>query len=183
MEQNSIQLQVDPGLVLRKLALSDATSMFNIIDRQREYLGEWLPFIRYTRTIADSEEFVNSVLANEHTKDLVFSIRLHGEFVGLIGFKGTDEENRKTEIGYWLSFDAQGKGIMTKSVATLTEYAFVQLGLNRVQIKCAVDNVASRNIPDRLGYQLEGIERAGERYDSERYFDLAIYSKLKSDLL
>jgi len=35
--------------------------------------------------------------------EYVFTIRKYGEFFGLIGLKETDKQNKKTEIGYWLS--------------------------------------------------------------------------------
>jgi len=101
--------------------------------------------------------------------------------VGLIGFKDTDRRNRKTEIGYWLSEQYQKQGIVTKAVDKLCEFAFNTLGLNRVQIKCAVGNIPSKNIPKRLGFKLEGIERQGELLTGNVFTDLEIYSKLKSD--
>ncbi|MFA5432944.1 MAG: GNAT family protein, partial [Candidatus Paceibacterota bacterium] len=66
-------------------------------------------------------------------------------------------------------------------VSTLCDFAFRELDINRIQIKCAVTNSASRNIPHRLGFQLEGIERAGELLTGGVFTDLAVYSKLKGD--
>ena len=81
----------------------------------------------------------------------------------------------------WLSREFLGRGIMTRSVRTLCDFAFRELDINRIQIKCAVANTASRNIPQRLGFQLEGIERAGELLSGGVFTDLAVYSRLKGD--
>lgn len=89
--------------------------------------------------------------------------------------------NKKTEIGYWLSEGFQKQGIVTKAVEKLCEYALNKLDINRVQIKCAVGNVASKNVPIRLGFKLEGIERQGELLSGNVFTDLEIYSKLKHD--
>jgi ribosomal-protein-serine acetyltransferase len=89
--------------------------------------------------------------------------------------------NGKTEIGYWLSEPLQGKGIVTKSTKKLIEIAFEKEQMNRIQIKCAVDNLPSKRIPQRLSFTLEGIEREGELLANKEYTDLEVYSLLRSD--
>src|SRR5690625_199905 len=83
-------------------------------------------------------------------------------------------------IGYWLDIEHQGKGIMTRAVRALTDYAFEEFDLNRVDIRAAVGNVKSRAIPERLGYKKEGVLRQSEwLYD--HFVDHAVYSMLKSE--
>jgi ribosomal-protein-serine acetyltransferase len=175
-------IKVDNDIELKQLEQSDAVDIFKTIDNQREYLGKWLPFVEFTKEISDSDSFVASVVnAPEDRFEYVFTIRKGGEFAGLIGFKDTDRLNKKTEIGYWLSEKYQKQGIVTRSVDKLCDFAFNTQGLNRVQIKCAVGNTPSKNIPKRLGFKLEGIERQGELLTGGVFTDLEIYSKLKSD--
>ncbi len=167
---------------LTQLKSSDAVAIFNTIDSQREYLGKWLPFVEFTKELSDTEGFVNSIAnAPQDRFEFVFTIRKSDEFIGLIGFKDTDRVNKKTEIGYWLSEKYQRQGIVTKAVERLCDFAFAELGINRIQIKCAVGNEPSRKIPQRLGFKYEGMERQGELLTGGVYADLEIYSKLKSD--
>ncbi|MFV0539838.1 MAG: GNAT family N-acetyltransferase [Aestuariibaculum sp.] len=174
-------IKVDSTITLRQFTLTDATDIFSAIDTQRQYLGKWLPFVAYTKQLLDTEVFVKSVVNAPKDKfEYVFTIRIQDEFVGVIGFKDTDWRNRKTEIGYWLSKKFQKQGIMTKCVAQLCNFAFNEQNLNRVKIKCAVQNQPSINIPKRLGFTFEGTERQGELL-AEGFTDLVIYSKLKSD--
>src|SRR5690606_8940210 len=112
--------------------------------------------------------------------DQVYTIWSNMEFAGLIGFKDSDWVNNKTELGYWLAEKMQGKGIVTLCTKALVKYAFNKLGMNRVQLKVAVGNSKSAAIPQRLGFQLEGIERDGELINGT-YHDLQIFSLLKSD--
>ena len=51
----------------------------------------------------------------------------------------------------------------------------------RVEIRADVENLASRAIPERLGFQLEGVMRQSYRVVGERYSDDAVYSLLASD--
>lgn len=176
-------LRIDENIELRQLKLTDAKDIFETIDSQRTYLGKWLPFVETTKDLTDSEMYVNSVInADIERFEYVFTIRYNGQFAGIVGFKDTDKANKKTKIGHWLSEKFQKKGIMTKSVDTLCNFAFKILNINRVQIKCAVGNLPSSNIPKRLNFKLEGVERDGELLSGNIFVDLEIYSKLKSDL-
>ncbi|MDX9770875.1 MAG: GNAT family protein [Tenuifilaceae bacterium] len=179
---NLLHIDIDSTISLRHITLEDANDIFHTIDSQREYLERWLPFVPFTQTVNDSIAFVKSTLnVPPNQAELLFTIRYNNEFIGLIGFKDTDRANRKTEIGYWLSEAMQGRGIVTKSVKALVCYAFDELDINRVQIKCAVGNTPSKRIPQRLGFVLEGIERDGELLANGQFTDLEVYSLTGSD--
>lgn len=174
-------IQVNSDIHLEAIGLSAAPVIFDTIDRDRNYLQEWLPFVDATRSVADTTLFIKSLVRQkDKKKDEVYTIWHNLKFAGLIGFKDTDWVNNKTELGYWLAQNMQGKGIITKSTAALTRYAFHKLGMNRVQIKVATGNTRSEAIPIRLGFVFEGIERQGEWLNGS-YHDLKIFSLLKSD--
>jgi len=172
---------VNENTVLKQIELTDTADIFNTVISQREYLGKWLPFVEFTKEIKDTENFVRSVVDTpEKIREFVFVIHSDGKFACLAGFKDTDRLNRKTEIGYWLSEGFQKKGIMTESVKLLVKFAFEELNINRIQIRCAVGNTQSSNIPKKLGFKFEGIEREGELFPDGSFKDLEVYSILKS---
>jgi len=177
-----IGLDVTDSIKLVEIRESDASDIFVTIDTQRKYLGEWLPFVEFTQSIADTQSFIADVRSVSAAKgDYVFAIRYENNFAGLIGFKDTDKGNRKTEIGYWLSEPFQKKGIVTRCVQALLKYAYEELGHNRVQIKCAVGNMKSSRIPEKLGFTFEGVEREGELKADGTYRDVKVYSMLKRE--
>lgn len=171
-------IHVAEGIKLLPLSVDYIETIFNLLNDERDYMREWLPFVDTTHAPEDTAAFVNSALQsdNEH-----FVISYKDKIVGLIGFKDIDSANRRTEIGYWLSQYAQGNGIMFRSVQRLLVYAFEELAMNRIQIRVAVENQKSRNIPEKLGFLLEGIERDGELLVENKYTDIAIYSLLKRE--
>lgn len=91
--------------------------------------------------------------------------------MGSIGYLYLDHENKKTEIGYWLGKEYEGKGFITKAAKILINYAFEELGLNKIEIGAASDNIKSRAIPEKLGFKLEGELRDYE-YINGRYIDI-----------
>ena len=82
-----------------------------------------------------------------------------------------------TSIGYWLAESAQRRGTMTRAVQTLLDHAFGVWQLHRVEIRAAVNNTRSRAIPERLGFNQEGVLRAAERI-GKRYTDQVVYAML-----
>lgn len=172
-------LNVSEKLTLSKSVLSDAKEVFAVVDSQRDYLGKWLPFIETTLKVEDSKAFIKaSIGLSSGYSDALFTIRNEGVFMGMIGFKATDLHNRRTEIGYWLREEYQHRGIMTKCVSFLCELAKSELNIHRIQIKCAVGNTASHNIPKSLNFKFEGIERDGELL-SDGYIDVEVWSFLQ----
>jgi ribosomal-protein-serine acetyltransferase len=89
-------------------------------------------------------------------------IRYNGKLVGMVGLHYIDWKNSTTSIGYFLSEEAQGKGIITRTVNALLKYLFETLKINRVEIQVAVNNQKSIAIPERLGFVSEGIIRDGQ---------------------
>ena len=105
--------------------------------------------------------------------------RFTGVLAGVLGQHHIDSLNRKTEIGYWLDLAHQGRGIVTRSTARLTDYAFNEQDCNRVVLHCALGNVKSRAVAERLGFVQEEILREAE-WLNDHYVDLVAYSMLKS---
>lgn len=165
---------------LRLLEVNDTVALFTILDSQREQMRVWLPFVDLTQSAEDIKKSMKTFATPENPQ---FCIMRGEEVIGLIGFKDTDQINRKTEIGYWLSFDYQGKGVMTQAVEKLLEYAFGIMKMHRVTIKAAEKNKKSRNVPQRLGFVQEGIERESELLVDGLHADIVVYSMLKREYL
>ena len=81
---------------------------------------------------------------------------------------------KKVEMGYWVSEEYQGLGIITRSATTLIDMAFTDLGMLKVQISAAIENKASRKVCERLGLTLEGIITRAENING-RVVDHAVY--------
>jgi ribosomal-protein-serine acetyltransferase len=103
-----------------------------------------------------------------------------GELAGVIGHLGVDWTNRSTELGYWLGASFQGNGLATMACRVLTEHAFHELELNRVEIRCAPENTRSRAIPERLGFREEGTLRQDE-WLNDHFEDTVVYGMLAAD--
>ena len=176
-----MKIVADKEITLQKIRIKSAKEIYTCMDNSREFLRQWLPFVDTTTSWKDTENFIRSVLNRRGAyQHLTFEVRHNDKIVGLIGLKDIDLMNNKAEIGYWLSKDAVGKGIMTRSCIALVNYAFDVLKLNKIWIRCAVENTRSCNIPKQMGFSFEGIERHGELLNG-KYHDLKVYSLIKKE--
>jgi ribosomal-protein-serine acetyltransferase len=173
--------QVDNDVFLKLLDYQDAEELFTLTDSCRKYLREWLPWVDFTRTIEDTKSFIEMTMKKFASNNgFETGIWYKGKLAGVIGFQGIDWSNRKTSIGYWLGEQFQGHGLMTKSCSAYINYAFDDLKLNRVEIRCAFGNSKSRAIPERLGFTNEGTVRDAEwLYD--HFVDHIVFGMLARD--
>ena len=175
------QYEVDDEIMLQAISEYDAAEMFRLTENSRESLREWLPWVDGTRTVQDSLAFIQySLEAYEARKGLNCGVFFQGKLVGIVSFNSIDWANRIGYIGYWLAVDFQGHGIMTRAVRGITDYAFDEMKLNRVDIRAAIGNKKSRAIPERLGFKEEGMLRQTE-WLYNHFVDHVVYGMLKTD--
>jgi ribosomal-protein-alanine N-acetyltransferase len=62
-------------------------------------------------------------------------------------------------LGYWVSPEVAGRGVMPTAVALVTDYLMDQVGLHRVEINVRPENVASLRVIQKLGFRYEGLKQ------------------------
>lgn len=101
-----------------------------------------------------------------------------GDPVGNVAVSAVDRRHLTGWVSYWLLERAQGRGLATRAVRELAEWAFTEQGLFRLELAHRVNNPASCRVAVAAGFAAEGVERAkllydGTRYDAERHARLA----------
>ena len=173
--------KIDENISLKLIELKDAEMIFKLTDNSKNYLREWLPWIDTTTKIEHTKGFIHSCLKGYvENKTLQTVILFNGEIVGVAGYNNINWSNKTAYIGYWLGEEFQGNGIMTKVAKALTEYAFSELSLDKVEIRVATENNKSKSIPERLGFVKEGCIRQAEWLD-DHYVDHSVYGMLSKD--
>ena len=78
------------------------------------------------------------------------------EFIGLLGLKLGNPKYRRGELWYKLHKDHWRKGYATEALKAVILFGFETLNLHRMQAGCAVNNVASIKVLEKVGMVREG---------------------------
>lgn len=161
-EETGYSAQIGPDFFIREATLADAAIIWQTIYDNRVYLRTWLPFVEGLKEVADEEAFLNEQLALPYAdRNIVFVIGQGHELCGLVGFVITDNINHRTEIGYWLIPEYQGRGIMTRCVRHLCEWAVSERGMNSIRIRCAAGNALAMPSPAAWVLPLKALSAKG----------------------
>lgn len=101
--------------------------------------------------------------------------------IGSLSLHKLDLDQRDSEVGYWVAPWARGCGRGGLMLRTATRWGFETLGLHRVHLFHAVENVGSCRVAEAAGFLLEGTLREGYRYADGAYHDEHLHACLASD--
>lgn len=107
-------------------------------------------------------------------------VLVDGQAAGWITLLVSNWEHGLSEVGYALSSDYQRRGIMIDALADLIDEVFQRTVLERIEARCAIDNLASQKVLDRLGFQREGRLRGYFKLRGARV-DNYLYALLRRD--
>jgi ribosomal-protein-serine acetyltransferase len=175
------QRAVTPDIEIRQFQDPDADTIFAAVERNREYLRQWLPWVDRTRSPEDIRPFISRSAAQfDAGQGPNAGIWIAGSLAGGIGVHPIDWANRNCSIGYWIEAAQQGKGAVTRCCEILLDYLFRELALHRVEIRCGTGNTRSCAIPQRLGFTRESVAREAE-WVNDRWVDLVVWSLLEAE--
>jgi RimJ/RimL family protein N-acetyltransferase len=103
------------------------------------------------------------------------------ELLGSISLHRIDREQGDGELGYWIAPAARGRGLAVTAAAAVCRWAFSDLGLHRIQLFHAVENVASARVAEKAGFTCEGRLRQSYRYGDGLRHDELLWARLASD--
>lgn len=174
MQQLPEIIEILPDVRLEKIAQQHASAMFAQIDRHRDYLANYVDWTRFNTQLVDSQNFVKKCQEEiERGETFTWAICVKGKAAGTISFnKPIDWQARTALIGYWLSPDAQGKGIVTQSVNALI--AATENHFSHYILRCAVHNQRSNQVAQRCGFafveRVENAEKIGDKLYAQNVY-------------
>ena len=160
-----------------KPTFENARRIFDVVDAERDSLRRFLSWIDESRCPEDMFMHMYKV---SQTDNGSYYIIYDGKIVGNVGVDISSKKNKIAEIAYWLSGKYTGRGIMTRCVKKLEEFAFKNMDVNRIEIIMETENIKSENVAKRAGYVCEGIRRQSYMIH-DKLKDVYTYSKLKSE--
>jgi len=171
-------IRVDDHTELCPVSVDDCEEIYQVIERNRARLQEWLPWAGLTFNRDELLHFFGQKeIENASRASLTTHIRFRGKICGAVGLHAIEPRHRHSSIGYWLDSAYEGQGIMTRACGAMVTTGFESYGLHRIEIRCGTANARSAAVARRLGFVEEGVLREAERV-ADRWVDLRVFSML-----
>jgi ribosomal-protein-alanine N-acetyltransferase len=115
-------------------------------------------------TPQETEKIINDWCLRQNAKpqtSYVFCLDLVDtkQFIGLLALIIGKPNYKTAEVWYKIHSNHWGKGYATEALSKLIYFGFNDLGLHRIEAGCAVENIASIKVLEKVGMTKEGIKR------------------------
>lgn len=153
-------ISIDEHIVLRPYEVADFEELFAAVDRSRQHLGRWLPWVSATTRKEHSMEFIQKSMQELNDQEsLVMGVFYDGAIIGGVGMHEWHHDTKRAQIGYWIDKEYEGRGVVTRCLQGFISYLFSVVGLNKIEIQYVVANKRSGAVAERLGFVIEGLIR------------------------
>ncbi len=145
-------------LLIRGPLPGDGAEVHAAIEESLDELRPWMPWAHLDQSVEDVEVNVRQArtefLARRDLR-LHLYLRDGGGFVGSTGLHRIDWTVPRFEIGYWVRTSMAGRGFATEATRRIADFAFDELGAERVEIWCDARNERSAAVAQRAGFTFE----------------------------
>jgi RimJ/RimL family protein N-acetyltransferase len=152
-------------LYFRRWQKADAVLLLPVLEANVDHLGDWIP--AHVSAPAPLNElelrlagFAEDFQSGRNWRFAIFSADQSDVFgevslfprsaEGRVDFASAD----RLEIGYWLRYDATGRGYATEAARAMLGLAIAMPEINTIEVHCDPRNTASAAVPQRLGFRL-----------------------------
>jgi ribosomal-protein-alanine N-acetyltransferase len=136
-------------LVLRKLGPDDLTDII-----------AWDDFPVGQTAEAEARKILDYCLREYRERGIGpwgIQLRATRALVGNCGFPHIMFKDRCGEVNYYIAPQARGQGLATEALSALLKFGFREIGLTRIQGRCALDNLSSERVMQRVGMTFDGL--------------------------
>lgn len=171
----------DDGVELRPLEPWNAEEFLAHMDRGREHIGRFVELPDHVTDLVSATAFLRRY-ADKTAADAgrLYGIWADGTLVGGVMFRLFDAVAGNCEVGCWLEATTVGRGIVTRAIRVLLDWAFDVRGMHRVEWVAGASNTASLNVARRLGMTRDAVLRESYLYRGVRH-DEEVWSVLAPD--
>src|SRR5215510_1218545 len=133
--------------MVRAFREEDVGALYEAVRESIAEVSPWLAWCHENYSIEESREFItsrrNASQGDEWYSFAVFE-RDNGRFLGGVGLNFINRVHQMGNLGYWVRTSAIGRGVATRATRLAARFGFEQLGLHRIEILAALNNVASQ---------------------------------------
>jgi ribosomal-protein-serine acetyltransferase len=176
-----VSILIDDELLLRSWQPEDALELYKATNASRQHLRGWLNWVDNSTKPEHASQFIQLTLQQLHAQEgLALGIFYKRQVIGGIGMHQWDHATKRAFLGYWISKEYEGKGIVHKCMSRFIDFLFEKAGLNKLEIHYMPQNKRSAKVAERLGFKPEGLIRQSH-INNGIVYDLMITGLLKNE--
>jgi ribosomal-protein-serine acetyltransferase len=167
-------------LELRAPTPHDGDFIHPAIVASHALLQPWMSWAKTLPSFEETQLYCRRALWEWHDREsLDYRLFLDDQFVGNCAVHTIQWHIPSAQLGYWLHSDFGGRGLISEAVERLTKFAWEELDLARLEIRCNARNVASANVARRAGFEQEAHLKHSFRDNSGQLSDALFFAKTR----
>jgi RimJ/RimL family protein N-acetyltransferase len=176
-----LSLALTDNAELRPLEPWQADELAAHVSAAREHLERYLPWVGTVAELDGATTFLQGYADRQaRGEGRIFGVWVDGKLSGGVLFRVWETERDLCEVGVWLAPEVLGRGLVTRAVTAMIDWAFQVRGMHRVEWRCAAANERSSAVARRLGMTLDGTLREAFPHDGVRH-DVEVWSVLATE--
>ena len=162
-----------PRLILRGFTLDDVGDLYHYA--KNPDVGPNAGW-KMHESLEESEKIVKMFIEDNDVWAIV--LKETGHVVGSIGLHedGFRKFSNCREVGYVLSHDYWGQGLMVEAVKRVIKYAFEEAGITLLSVYHYPFNQRSKRVVEKCGFHYEGTLRSAAMIYNKTIYDKVCYS-------
>jgi ribosomal-protein-alanine N-acetyltransferase len=146
---------------LRVAKMRDYKELEKLILGNRSWLRPWEATNPQAPSAFDVKSQLRGLLRQlDDQSGMPFVIEVKGKLQGQLNVANVMYGSVSSAVlGYWISPEVAGRGVMPTAVSLVTDYLMDQVGLHRVEINIRPENTASLRVIQKLGFRYEGLKQ------------------------
>lgn len=149
--------------ILKKYQTGEGIHLYKLINNNRERLKNWFPkTVSSITDVIKAEEFIlERIKGMQENKNFSFGIweKISNTLIGHLFLHDIDWTIAKVELGFYITKEKEGKGLMKEALSIVIKFCFETLELKKILLRIAPENERSTILSENLGFTKEGIIR------------------------
>ena len=174
----------DGKILIRPYRTDDTGAMYEAVRESIPEVSRWMPWCHADYTVDEASAFI---MAREEAwksdREYGFGIfdATSERFLGGVGLSLINRVHNCANLGYWVRTSAAGRGVASSGARLAARFGLEEIGLQRIEIFAAVDNLASQRAAEKAGARLEGTLLRKRLRTHDQPVDARLYSLVSED--
>jgi RimJ/RimL family protein N-acetyltransferase len=176
----------DGRILVRPYRADDINSLYEAVRESITEVSRWMPWCHEGYTVDEASAFILSrEEAWKSQNEYGFGIfdAETGKFLGGVGLNFINRVHNCGNLGYWVRTSAAGRGVASRAARLVARFGLEEIGLQRIEILAAVDNLASQRAAEKAGARLESALLRKRLRNKEQPVDARLYSLVSEDFI